>query len=152
MIEVDRFKNAIFAIVREVFSDYKFGGVYEYRVDTCAGGTFSGRPTDPSYGLPNAKNWPVRPPVTGGVVTLPAGSSVLVSFINRDPSRPFVLAFSSGTPPTNVAITVDNAWTLDAATVTINGGVLGAARQTDTVQAGPFSGTITSASATTKIG
>ena len=140
----DRFKAAVIAVIHEALPELPFSGIYSYNVARCSGGTFDGTPSDSKFGLPPAKNWPVRPSVLGGVATLPIGSSVAVAFINRDPSLPFVIAFSSGTSPTSL--------TWDAGLIVINGGVQGVARVGDTVQAGPYSGVITSGSATVKVG
>lgn len=53
---------------------------------------------------------------------------------------------------TKVVVEASDEVTIDAPSVKVNGGAMGAARQGDAVIAGPFAGTITAASTTTKVG
>lgn len=114
---------------------------------------------------------------------LKSGTSVLVSFVEGDPGDPFLawideavapdeLAHEAATKAKTTAPTIEHAAStkhkvtagaieytasgqakIDGATVVINGGAMGAARQGDAVIAGPFPGTITGpCSLTVKIG
>lgn len=152
MTTADRFKDSLTAIVQEITARTKFHGSYEYLIDTCSNGVFSGSPTDEGFGLPPLKEIPVKTSVVGGIATWAAGATVIVTFINGDASRPLVTAFQSGANPTTVQERAGASWKIDAASIVLNGGTQGVARLGDTVQAGPYSGTITSASSTVKAG
>ncbi len=117
----------------------RYRAIYEYRVVTQDGERVNLQPIRVSVGMPDLQRVPVRPGVSGARADLALGSRVLVGFIEADPARPVVLAFEDadgdGFKPTQLD--------LDAsALITLAAGVLGAARQTDPVQAGPFTGTI----------
>ena len=127
-------------LVESLDPDRKYRGVTEYRVDTRNGSRLNLQPIRVSSGMPELKNVSVRPGVAGCEATVAIASRVLVGFVEADPSRPYVAAFEdadgSGFLPTEL---------------TLLEGVLGAARMTDTVQAGPFGGTITSGSTKVRI-
>lgn len=137
MTPEDRFKRAVVNFVRELFPTLSFLGIYEYRVENPTEGIIDGRPVDGSLGLPDLTMVQLRPSITGDKVTLAAGSVALIAFVNGQPSRPFVIAGDPATDPTLVRL---------------NSGVLGCARQTDPVIAGPFAGTITMGSLKVKVG
>jgi hypothetical protein len=76
------------------------------------------------------------------------GSRVLVSFVDASPGRPIIVAFeeAEGIGFTPLSITID------ATLIEIGeGAILGAARLTDKVVAGPFGGAITTSSLQTRI-
>lgn len=119
----------------------KFRGVTEYRVVSTENGRLILEPTQVSSGMPSIQRVTVRPGVAGCEAEVENGARVVVGFMNSEPGRPFVSSFEEaggdGFMPT---------------TLTLLKGVLGVARMTDTVQAGPFAGTITSASTKVKAG
>ena len=86
--------------------------------------------------MPDLQRVPVRPGVAGCVATVALGSRVLVGFVDSDASRPYVASFDDESPTD----------------LTFIEGLLGVARMTDTVQAGPFAGTITSGSLKVRAG
>jgi hypothetical protein len=108
--------------------------------------------------------WPDVLPITpypglpGAESVLTPGCIVLVQFIELDPAQPVVTHFSPKSDgaflPISVAIDADALVSIGATAtqVQLASGVLGAARQTDAVQAGPFGGIITGGSTRTRIG
>lgn len=154
IFDADRFKSAITAIVREIMGDVKFLGAYGYRVQKAEGGKFSGTPESKSLGLPDLQDVPIRGSILGGqtATKLPGGASVVIAFVNGDPSLPFLLAGPHDSEPTEAAIKATSKVKVDAPQVVINGGAQGCARMGDAVIAGPFAGTITAGSTTTKVG
>lgn len=68
-----------------------FLGVYEYVVTGTAGPTFSGKCTDDGLGMPDMSGQPLLPATGGGAAVWPAGTKMLVSFVNGDPTRPVLL-------------------------------------------------------------
>jgi hypothetical protein len=147
---IERLGASLSAIVREtVLARMTFLGVYEYTIASCAGGKLDARATPgaAAAGLPaQITSVTMRPSILGEAATWPPGSSCLIAFVNGDPTRPYVL----GGDPSSVPLTS----TIDAtAGVTIgNGDTRPIARLGDTVQAGPFSGVITSGSLLNKSG
>ncbi len=133
--------DSVEALVRQLDPDRAFRGVTEYRVDTRTGNRLNLQPVRVSSGMPELKLVPVRPGVAGCKATVALASRVLVGFVDSDPSRPFVIAHEDADG--------DNFLPTDLSLV---GGVLGVARQTDAVQAGPFAGTITGGSTKVKAG
>ncbi len=129
-------------LVAALDPDRGFRGVTEYRVDTLSGASrLNLQPVRASSGMPYLKNVIVRPGVAGCEATYALGARVLVGFVEADPSRPYVAAGEeaggSRFLPTALALA---------------SGVLPAARLSDTIQAGPFAGTITGGSALVKVG
>ncbi len=92
--DTDRLKAAIATVVRELFPNLRFYGAYGYRVSVGTASKFSGRPERISIGLPDLVDVPMRGPVLGGQsqVVLTSGASVVIMFVDGDPTRPF-LAF-----------------------------------------------------------
>lgn len=96
--------------------------------------------------------------IPGATVTVPKGARVVVAFRERSRSKPYVAAFVSGTPIQITIETSDSVTIKGAAKVELDGtqiqlgatALKGVARMLDTVQAGPFAGTITSGSLTVK--
>lgn len=91
----DRFLKALRAIVREMFPRLDFFGVYEFTVQSTGSNTADLVPTDTTLGLPSMVTVPLRLPTFRA--TLSTGSTAIVTFVNGDPSRPFVLTASSAT-------------------------------------------------------
>lgn len=148
----DRLISVIRAIVREMLPNAQFLGVYEYAVQSWTSDTVAASPVAGSIGLPPIVSVPLVPSITGGRAKLAAGAVILVGFVNGDRGRPFV---ANGDPNSKVSelwLETDGTLHADGSTVIVNGGVLGCARMTDPVQAGPFAGTITGASITVKVG
>lgn len=145
MSAADRLKDAIDRVIREMLPRVKFLGTYEYRLVSQSSFKVDAIPTDSTLGLPTLTKLEMRPSIIGGKGTLQSGSSVLVTFINGDPGRPMVSFSDPNADPEKIAL-------VGTEEIKLNNGVLGAARMTDPVIAGPWSGTIVSGSTTTKIG
>jgi hypothetical protein len=126
----------------------RFRGLFEYRVVTQDQlGRLNLQPVRVSTGMPDLQHVPVRPGIPGARADHFLGACVLVTFLDASPARPVVTGFaddqSGGFLPTRLE--------LDATTeLILGGGVLGVARQTDAVVAGPFGGTITGGSTKVK--
>ncbi len=118
----------------------KYRGVYEFRVVTQAGERLNLQPVRAASGLPDLANVPVRPGVSGCRANVTPGELVMVAFADADPSRPFVFAHDSADAPGWMPLSLELGGPL----------ALGVARLTDPVQAGPFAGVITGASARVK--
>lgn len=128
--------------------DRRFRGVYEYRIVSQVAERLNLQPVRVSTGMPDLERVTVRPGVPGTKAMHALGSRVLVAFIDASPSFPVVIGFENaeGEGFAPLAITVK--------ATAINLGepaLLGAARFSDTVQAGPFGGVITGASTITRI-
>ncbi len=158
----DRLKSAIRSIVAELFPWLAFCGVYEYTVVSCDGTKVEAKPADPSIGLPDI-TCPLRPSILCETSKLAEGASITIAFINHDRGRPFVIGGDPSSIPEEAMVDASTLLELAAtatacklgegsSTITIGGGVLGAARMTDPVLAGPFAGTITAGSTKTLIG
>ncbi len=146
----DRFKDAVTAVMRELIAPrLTFLGIYEYAAVTATGGVMSGRPTNTDASLPtlpDLSNVPMLPSIIGGSATyLTPGAKFLVAFVNGSQNNPCVIAGDPNATPDTVSLPAN-------LSMTIAGGVQPAARLGDLVQAGPFSGTVTSGSLKTKIG
>jgi len=119
----------------------RYRGVYEFRVVSKDGKRLNLQPVRVSTGMPELRRVPARTGVAGCEADVMGGALVLVTFVDADPSRPEVIAYESpdgdGFMPTSI---------------TLAEGMLGAARMTDPVVAGPFAGTITSASLQVRVG
>ena len=149
---MDRLKQSIAALVRELFPRVDFLGVYEYSVVTDDGTTIDATPTDATLGLPNVVRVPKRPPILGGWSKIAPGSTVTLQFVNGSPSRPEIVGGDPGQIVTQAKLEAAIKVDVIAPSVDIASGVMGAARMGDTVQAGPFVGTITSGSVKVTIG
>lgn len=111
----------------------RFRGVFEYRVVSQTAERLSLQPIRSRADLPDLPRVPVRAGVPGVKARHAPGSQVLVAFIDADPSRPAVVGFDAPDQPGWMPLELD-----------LGGPApLGVARQTDPVQAGPFSGAIT---------
>ncbi len=80
-------------LAQQLDPDRAFRSVSEYRVDTRNGDRLNLQPVRVSTGLPELKNVPVRPGVSGCDAVVALGSRVLVGFIDGDRTRPFVQSF-----------------------------------------------------------
>lgn len=138
---LDRLKTALYGLIAEMLPDLAFAGSYEYSVTSQSGKKIDAEPCDPSIGLPNVKGASMRP-LLGGRAQYANGAKIIIMFLNRDPSKPYVLG---GDPDT------------DPETLDLLGGTLPVARQGDqtqsflpptlpivgTLSGAPFTGTIT---------
>jgi len=102
-------------LVLQVLPDYRYRGVYEYRVVTQSGERLNVQPIRVSLGMPDLLVVRVRPGVPGCRADVALGSSVLVAFVDADPSRPVVVGFEdpdgAGFVPTRLDLVgVDDAW------------------------------------------
>ena len=84
---------ALRAIFDQLDPARKFRGFTEYRVGTQDGERFTLQPVRVSTGMPVLKRVPARPGVSGCKSTLALGSSVIVGFVDSDPSRPFIAQY-----------------------------------------------------------
>lgn len=116
VFDTDRLKAAIAAVIREVFPNLAFGGIYAYRVSSAQNGKFSGRPEDPGSGLPDLVDIPIRGPTIGGqsTLTIGAGSSVGVMFLDSDPTRPVLVLGDDASDPTESGLRATSKLTLDS--------------------------------------
>lgn len=115
----------------------RFRGVHEYRVVSQSGERLNLQPVRSRAALADLARVPVRAGVPGVKATHAPGSQVLVAFLDGDPARPAVVGFDDPEQPGWVPIALQLGPTP----------ALGIARRTDAVQAGPFAGVITGASA-----
>jgi hypothetical protein len=128
--------------VEGLFPDLRFRGHYEFRVVQQSGERFDLQPVRSASGMPDLSNVPTRPGTAGHKAVVTPGCLVLVVFADANPALPNVVSFDAPDAPGWVPISVQVGGTP----------ALPAARLTDTVQAGPFGGVITGASATVTIG
>ncbi len=127
-------------IVRALFPTLAYAGSWEYRVVTQTGKRLNLQPARVASGMPNLANVPMRPGIPGADCKVQLGELVLVVFADGDPSRPCVVAHDAPDAPGWMPLELSLGGPL----------ALGVARQTDTVQAGPFAGVITGGSARIK--
>jgi len=87
---MDRFKRAVQAFVREMFPTLDYMGKYEYVVVLFDVNSQLAdlQPVDSTIGLPPIIHCSMRLP--GVVLDLEMGTSVMVSFENHNPAKPFV--------------------------------------------------------------
>jgi hypothetical protein len=123
-------------IYEALFPDQRYAGTFEFRVVTQEGERLNLQPVRTATGLPDLAGVPVRPGMAGLKAKVLPGSLVLVTFVDRDPSRPAVTSHDAPDAPGWMPLELDF------------GGpaALGVAILGCTVQAGPFAGVITSAS------
>lgn len=72
---------------------HKYFAPWEYRVVLRSGERLDLQAVRVSSGMPDLRNVRIRPGLAGGRAHPKLGSTVLVSFVNGDPSRPVVTAF-----------------------------------------------------------
>jgi hypothetical protein len=110
----DRTMDAIRRVVQAVTRPHWYHGAYEYRVQDATSGYLALSPADRASGLPELGNVPMRVGVPGGGGDPAEGSTVLVGFVNGDPTRPYVLSYEGeGT----------DGWVPDVARLTASGRV-----------------------------
>lgn len=143
---IDQLKRAVEEVVRNVFPNLPFFGMYRYRVVVKNPGDerWILQCCSKQTGLPDAFPISIWQGVPGVKADLAQGSEVLLSFIEGDPTKPIVTHFCgpdmSGFVPVSLV--------LSAKTSVVLGDEPGmpVARMTDTVQMGPFVGVISSGS------
>lgn len=134
-MSLDRIRASILALADELLGAVRYFGLYEYRVVTVdGGGLVSLQPTSRRAGVPDIARVESRPGIGGARTTPALGSTVLVAFVNGDPSRPVVVAWDSSTP-TLVA--------LDGAAVELGAAAFPVARFGDVVTVGSQTGPLT---------
>lgn len=145
-------------IIEQIDPRRRYRGIFEYRVVTQTGERLNLQPIRVSTGMPSLQRVFVRPGVSGARADVALGSRVIVSFLDAEPSRPVVVGFedAEGEGFLPGVLEIDSTDELDlgeTATLTkIANGVLGIARATDPVVAGPFGGTITVGSSRARCG
>jgi hypothetical protein len=135
--ELDAFRRVIEAL--DPLRAYR--ACYEYRVVTQDGDELNLQPVRASSGMPDLARVPVRL-APGAKAAHALGSLVTVVFLDGDPSRPRVISGDDAGAPGWMPTTLELGDTAP----------LGVARLNDTVLAGPWAGTITTASSTIKAG
>lgn len=140
--------DALSKLIAQLYPDLRYRGAYEFRVVTQAGDRLNLQPVRVSLGLPDLARVPMRPGMPGARANVALGSLVLVQFINADPARPVVTGFDAPDNPGWTPLIAD----LTGAQIRVGGptALLGIARTTDVIQAGPFSGVIVGGSLTVK--
>jgi hypothetical protein len=128
---IDRLRTNLRALTRS--ERPSIIGVWEYTVIAGTSETVDISPDDTR--MPSLSNVPMMPGLMGEVVTPTPGSKCRITFVNSDPTRPECIGII-GTPVLSK----------------LSGGILGAARMTDAIQAGPFSGTIIGGSTKVLVG
>lgn len=130
----DRLTDALAEIVAARFPRLRYQGKFEFRVVSQTAERLNLQPVRRATGLSDMIRVPVR--LTPGIKYLwKPGSLCAVEFLDGDPSRAVVTAGDAPDSP---------GWLPLPGGITIGGPVpLPAARTTDAVQAGPFSGVIT---------
>jgi hypothetical protein len=109
----------------------RYRGCFEYRVVTTSGNRFNLQPVRLATGLDDLAAVPVRGPA-GVSATVTLGETVLVVYVDADPSRPCVIAHDERDAPGWMPLFVE-----------LGGeGLLPVACATDPIVAGPFGGTI----------
>lgn len=87
----DRFKDALIALLAELLPRRDYYSPVEYEITAASGnGKFSASPKNKRYR--EIKDAPIRGIFAGNAATrLSSGTSVLVGFIEGDPTRPYLL-------------------------------------------------------------
>lgn len=113
-----RRREALRRLVHAICPEMRWAGVYECRVVAQTGDRLSLQPVLSSSGLPALPRVRVRPGVPGVSASHMLGSLVLMSFADRDPARPVVVAFddveSPGHVPTDLLLQASGEITLEA--------------------------------------
>lgn len=136
----DRRLDALYDIISSLFPELLYAGAFEFRVVAQHGDRLDLQPARTGPGFTDLSNVPIRPGMAGLRSNVQLGELVLVQFIDRDPSRPCVTSHAQPDDPGWMPLTLE-----------LGGpGALGVARLGDAVQAGPYTGVITSASARIK--
>ena len=100
--------SAFRALFDQLDPGRKFAGMWEYRIVAQQGERLNLQAIRVSTGMPDLQHVMVRPGVAGTKAQHTLGARVVVGFVDRDPSRPVVLAFEdaegAGFLPTSLAI------------------------------------------------
>ena len=94
----DRLLNAFRKLLRAEDPNRTYRGISEYLVGNVTSTSADATPTDTSLSLPAILRIPLRSGLVGETAKLTVGKTCLVSFINGDPTRPFI--FSADVPQT----------------------------------------------------
>lgn len=94
-----RLSTAFARIVEAFTGHHRYFAAWEYRVVQRSGERLDLQVARVSSGMPDLRNVPVRPGVSGCKSHPKLGSLVLVSFVNGDPARPFVSGFDDPDSP-----------------------------------------------------
>ena len=137
--------DALSAMIEALYPSLRWAGVFEFRAVLQTGERFALQPVRVATGLPDLHNVAVRGPAGVRAVVTP-GELCLVAFVDRDPSRPVIVAHDAPDAPgwMPLALCLGGAPAGPPA--------LGVARITDPVLCGAFGGTIVGASARVKAG
>lgn len=150
---IDALRSAVEALILQVMGPIDTWACYLGTVVKQTGNLLDVKLDDPRYG-PGLSKIPYRTGIPGASAVVPAGTRVAVGFEQGRRDLPCIKAWVDGTPisvtiETSDAVTIKatNQATIDAAKIELGAGALkGVARFGDAVQAGPYAGTITSAS------
>lgn len=132
-VATERLRTDLRSIIRQEIAALTYMGVWEYTIVAATSSTVDATPTNSS--MPLLTSVPMQPSLLGEVVTPTVGSKCRIWFVNGDPTRPECCGIV-GTPVLSK----------------LSGGLLGAARMTDAIQAGPFAGTIIAGSTKVLVG
>lgn len=136
-------------ILEALDPDRRFAGVYEYRIVSQDGERLNLQPIRVSIGMPELQRVPVSPGIAGARANHLIGARVLVAFIDASQARPVVIGFEDAEGAGFVPIKTELKATAE---INLANGILGVARLTDPVVAGPWAGTITGASVKVRAG
>lgn len=104
---VNRLVNMIRRIVRSEFPKMTFLGSYEYSIQSVNVDLIDISPTDTTVGLPSLASVPMNPGLLGEVVTPTSGKSVVVIFLNGNPSRPVIIGIVGPNDKSSITVTGD---------------------------------------------
>lgn len=90
-----------------LFPELRYAGAYEYRVVSQSSERLNLQIVRTGTGLPDLARVPVRPGMAGLRATVTPGSLVLVTFIDRDPSRPAAFAHDAPDAPGWMPLTLE---------------------------------------------
>lgn len=143
------------AAMRRIFEQIdarsRYRGIYEYRVVTRDGERVNLQPIRVSTGMPDLQRVFIRPGIPGARADVMLGARVIVAFLDSEPARPVVIGFEDaeglGFLPSTLELNASSEVGLGPGPVRFP-----VARQTDPVQAGPFSGTIVAGSTRVRSG
>lgn len=85
--------DALRKVIAQLLPDYRYRGIWEYRVVTQEGERLNLQCATSRAKLPDLRRVRVRPGVAGCRADVALGSLVLVAFVNGDQARPVVVGF-----------------------------------------------------------
>lgn len=95
----DRLFEAIRALIRAETAPLRFAGYFQYSITDTHGEPpnvlIDCRPTDPAINLPDLSKVPMAPGIDGITCQPETGIDCVVTFINRDPTRPIIVGVDS---------------------------------------------------------